>query len=344
GVQSSSGRPGRPGHGLRRAVVPLGGGGRRRSVPRLPRGDVPAAGANRGVARAGGLQERLRRGAGLHPHPLPRLLPAGLRRVGAHRGPRQRAEGEAQHDAPQRSAGPHRPHPCRGPPRLQGHGVVRRHHRARHPRIPLPGRRAPLRRHPRPARLLLPRVAGTSQTAAGALPQCGQAHRVLRQTWPRRGRPGVPLRCAHLRRRPLPGLRDRFKNGFDTNPAIDHAFATTLKKNCDKDFPRGTVEQNLDRRTPDIFDNKYYFDLIAKQGLFKSDQGLIDHPATKSKATHFSLNQGAFFDQFAKSMAKMVKMDLLTGNKGEIRANCKVRGKPPRIQTAVDDEGIAADM
>ncbi|XBI60550.1 hypothetical protein VPH35_041466 [Triticum aestivum] len=135
-----------------------------------------------------------------------------------------------------------------------------------------------------------------------------------------------------------------FGNGFDTNPAIDHAFATTLKKNCDKDFPRGTVEQNLDRRTPDIFDNKYYFDLIAKQGLFKSDQGLIDHPATKSKATHFSLNQGAFFDQFAKSMAKMVKMDLLTGNKGEIRANCKVRGKPPRIQTAVDDEGIAADM
>ncbi|KAF7012574.1 hypothetical protein CFC21_026751 [Triticum aestivum] len=143
-----------------------------------------------------------------------------------------------------------------------------------------------------------------------------------------------------------PAFHDRFKDGFDTNPAIDRRFATMLRNKCAKDTPEGTLKQNLDVRTPDVFDNKYYFDLIARQGLFKSDQGLMNHTATQRMATRFSLNQDAFFQQFSKSMAKMVNMDLLTGDKGEIRARCAVRGTPPRIESAVtnDDEGIAADM
>ncbi|VAH39326.1 unnamed protein product [Triticum turgidum subsp. durum] len=143
-----------------------------------------------------------------------------------------------------------------------------------------------------------------------------------------------------------PAFDDRFKNGFDTNPAIDPKFATGLRNKCAKDTPEGTLKQNLDVRTPDVFDNKYYFDLIARQGLFKSDQGLFDHPTTKRMATRFSLNQDAFFEQFARSMAKMVNMDLLTGDRGEIRARCAVRGTPPRIQAAAagDDEGISADI
>ncbi|VAH54867.1 unnamed protein product [Triticum turgidum subsp. durum] len=141
-------------------------------------------------------------------------------------------------------------------------------------------------------------------------------------------------------------FRDRFKPVFDTSPAIDPKFATELRNKCAKDIPEGTLKQNLDVRTPNIFDNKYYFDLIARQGLFKSDQGLFDHPTTKRMSIRFSLNQDAFFEQFAKSMAKMVNMDLLTGDKGEIRARCAVRGTPPRIEAAAagNDEGIAADM
>jgi len=109
------------------------------------------------------------------------------------------------------------------------------------------------------------------------------------------------------------------------------------------------VNQTLDVRTPNKFDNKYYFDLVARQGLFKSDQGLIEHATTNRTAVRFALNQAAFFDQFAKSIVKMSQMDVLTGTQGEIRLSCAVPNKPASIQTvaaATDDEdqGLAADM
>lgn len=134
----------------------------------------------------------------------------------------------------------------------------------------------------------------------------------------------------------------------NVDDTIDPAFREKLTAKCAKD-PNAT--QVLDVRTPNAFDNKYYFDLIAKQGLFKSDQGLMDHPATKRMATRFSLNQGAFFDQFARSMVKMSQMDVLTGNKGEIRhLNCAVPNAAAAsspgvlvLRTDQQDDGLAAD-
>jgi len=143
-----------------------------------------------------------------------------------------------------------------------------------------------------------------------------------------------------------PSFKDRFDPVNDNNPAIDPKFAETLKAKCAGDNPAGTVTQKMDVRTPDVFDNKYYFDLIAKQGLFKSDQGLVVHPATNRTAIRFALNQGAFFDQFAKSMVKMSQMDVLTGTQGEIRNNCAVPNKPAAgIETAYrEDKDLAAEM
>ncbi|KAL6844298.1 hypothetical protein ACP4OV_025971 [Aristida adscensionis] len=126
---------------------------------------------------------------------------------------------------------------------------------------------------------------------------------------------------------------------------MEPAFRAKLAAKCAADPAGNTVTQALDVRTPDAFDNKYYFDLIARQGLFKSDQGLIADPATKRAATRFSLNQGAFFDQFARSMVKMSQMDVLTGNAGEVRLNCAVRNR--RVSdleaAAAGDEGLTAD-
>jgi hypothetical protein len=51
----------------------------------------------------------------------------------------------------------------------------------------------------------------------------------------------------------------------------------------------------------------------------------------------FSLNEGAFFDQFAKSMVKMNRMDVLTGTQVEIRHK--------KVSSIADeDEGLAAEM
>ncbi|CAM0901532.1 unnamed protein product [Alopecurus aequalis] len=140
-----------------------------------------------------------------------------------------------------------------------------------------------------------------------------------------------------------PAFSDRFTPVTDTNPPIDPKFAATLKSKCANDKPEGTVTQKMDVRTPDVFDNKYYFDLIARQGLFKSDQGLFFDQRTNRTAIRFSLNQGAFFDQFAKSVVKMSQMDVLTGTQGEIRRNCAVPNKRVSIETAAD-HGLSAEM
>jgi len=132
---------------------------------------------------------------------------------------------------------------------------------------------------------------------------------------------------------------------------MDPAFRQRLTAKCASDPSGNVVTQVLDVRTPNAFDNKYYFDLIAKQGLFKSDQGLINHPDTKRAATRFALNQAAFFDQFARSMVKMSQMDILTGSAGEIRRNCSVRNtalgdvssSAHQLETTAGDEGLAAD-
>lgn len=152
----------------------------------------------------------------------------------------------------------------------------------------------------------------------------------------------VALSGAHtVGRAHCASFSDRLPPNVDDT--IDPAFREKLTARCAKD-PNATVTQVLDVRTPDAFDNKYYFDLIAKQGLFKSDQGLINHPATKRMATRFSLNQAAFFDQFARSMVKMSQMEVLTGNNGEIRRNCALRNNALVVlHTAQQDQGLAAD-
>jgi peroxidase len=133
-------------------------------------------------------------------------------------------------------------------------------------------------------------------------------------------------------------------NGDDGTMAP--AFRQTLAAKCAKD---PNAAQVLDVRTPNAFDNKYYFDLIAKQGLFKSDQGLMNDGNTNRTATRYALNQAAFFDQFSRSMVKMSQMDVLTGNAGEVRFNCAVPNarrvdiSSGQLDTAAGDEGLAAD-
>ena len=88
-----------------------------------------------------------------------------------------------------------------------------------------------------------------------------------------------------------------------------------------------------------------WLDKGVSMGLSSIGYFPIDHPATKALATRFFLNQGAFFEQFAKSMTKMTNMDVLIGKQGEIRNDCAVPNKRVSIETAHGDEEChAADM
>lgn len=120
------------------------------------------------------------------------------------------------------------------------------------------------------------------------------------------------------------------------DPTLDQTFAKNLKSICPENAPTdGTT--NLDIRTPNVFDNKYYVDLMNRQGLFTSDQDLYTDKKTRGIVTSFAVNQTLFFEKFVNAMIKMGQLTVLTGNNGEIRANCSVRNSDNLLLSSVVD-------
>ncbi|KAH9626050.1 hypothetical protein KSS87_000370 [Heliosperma pusillum] len=104
------------------------------------------------------------------------------------------------------------------------------------------------------------------------------------------------------------------------DPTLDQTLYNNLKLTCPAANTTNTT--NLDIRTPNFFDNKYYVNLMNRQTLFTSDQTLYTDSRTKPIVTSFALNQTLFFEKFVDAMLKMGQLSVLTGTQGEIRANC----------------------
>ncbi|MCA0772519.1 hypothetical protein KQW18_22680, partial [Vibrio vulnificus] len=96
-----------------------------------------------------------------------------------------------------------------------------------------------------------------------------------------------------------------------------------LKLTCPEADTDNTT--NLDIRTPNKFDNKYYVNLVNRQGLFTSDQDLYMDERTREIVTSFANNKNLFYEKFVLSMIKMGQLSVLMGTQGEIRSNCSVR-------------------
>ncbi|KAK1670442.1 hypothetical protein QYE76_058601 [Lolium multiflorum] len=141
-----------------------------------------------------------------------------------------------------------------------------------------------------------------------------------RQDQPRRQRPrgahtlGI-AHCASLQERLFP----------QNDVTLNKWFASQLRLTCPALNTDNTT--NNDIRTPNVFDNKYYLDLLNRQGLFTSDQDLHTDARTKPAVTRFALDQPAFFDQFVFSVVKMGQINVLTGNQGQIRNDCSAPNK-----------------
>ena len=107
------------------------------------------------------------------------------------------------------------------------------------------------------------------------------------------------------------------------DPTLNATFAGHLLRTCPA---KGTDRRRvLDVRTPDAFDNKYYVNLVNREGLFTSDQDLFTNPGTRPLVEKFARSQKDFFDQFAFSVVKMGQIKVLTGAQGQIRRNCSAR-------------------
>lgn len=125
---------------------------------------------------------------------------------------------------------------------------------------------------------------------------------------------------------------------------MDQTFANNLKITCPTTNSTNTT--NLDIRSPNVFDNKYYVDLMNRQGLFTSDQDLYTDSRTRSIVTSFAVNQSLFYEKFINGMLKMGMLSVLTGTQGEIRGNCSARNPSSTfLSTVVEmEEGLETLM
>ncbi|XP_008776455.1 peroxidase 70-like [Phoenix dactylifera] len=114
-------------------------------------------------------------------------------------------------------------------------------------------------------------------------------------------------------------FRDRLYN--ETN--IDRGFASILRNYC----PTSGGDDNLASldATPARFDTAYFNGLLHGRGLLHSDQQLFKRGQGVSDGlvSFYSANPYAFWADFAVSMLKMGNISPLTGNRGEIRMNCR---------------------
>ncbi|XP_071693097.1 peroxidase 12-like [Rutidosis leptorrhynchoides] len=120
---------------------------------------------------------------------------------------------------------------------------------------------------------------------------------------------------------------------------LDQTFAKNLKGVCPT--ANTTATTTLDIRSPNVFDNKYFVDLMNKQGLLTSDQDLYTDKRTRDIVKSFAVNQTLFFEKFVDVMVKMGQMDVLTGTQGEVRNKCNLRNSNDLlISTVVNDDNM----
>ncbi|KAJ6881131.1 hypothetical protein NC651_027855 [Populus alba x Populus x berolinensis] len=115
-----------------------------------------------------------------------------------------------------------------------------------------------------------------------------------------------------------------FSGTNSQDPSLDSNYAASLRKSCPQDSTDPNLEVPMDSRTPTIIDVNYYKDILANRGLFSSDQILLTNPATASEVKSNARSPSGWKKKFAAAMVKMGQIEVLTGNKGEIRANCRV--------------------
>ncbi|TVU07813.1 hypothetical protein EJB05_41182 [Eragrostis curvula] len=104
---------------------------------------------------------------------------------------------------------------------------------------------------------------------------------------------------------------------------IDATFAAQRQQTC----PRSGGNANLapiDVQTPAGFDTAYFQNLMARRGLFHSDQELFNGGSQDALVQQYSANAALFNNDFVAAMIKMGNINPLTGAAGQIRRNCRV--------------------
>lgn len=110
------------------------------------------------------------------------------------------------------------------------------------------------------------------------------------------------------------------------DPNLDPHYAQLLRIVCPKvlqEIFNQTLVVGMNQ-SPFYMDSSYYGNLFKHAGLFVSDQSLLDSQTTATQAASYAANDLSWKVDFAQAMIKLSQVQVLTGNQGEIRANCRV--------------------
>ncbi|XP_057806106.1 peroxidase 40 [Salvia miltiorrhiza] len=100
---------------------------------------------------------------------------------------------------------------------------------------------------------------------------------------------------------------------------VNLEFLQSLQQLC----AANTTLADLDHATPTAFDNRYFVNILAGEGLLASDQALVGGVDDQARGVVESYARDArvFFQDFATSMLAMGALQ--NGGAGEIRRNCR---------------------
>uniref|UniRef100_A0A1J3CWZ3 Peroxidase n=1 Tax=Noccaea caerulescens TaxID=107243 RepID=A0A1J3CWZ3_NOCCA len=106
------------------------------------------------------------------------------------------------------------------------------------------------------------------------------------------------------------------------DPTLDPAYAQQLIAACPQVGADPGIALDIDLTTPRVFDNVYFQNLVARKGLFTSDQVLFNDFRSQATVVRFANNAGDFNSAFISAMRKLGRVGVKVGKQGEIRRDC----------------------
>ncbi|KAK4423866.1 Peroxidase 39 [Sesamum alatum] len=70
-------------------------------------------------------------------------------------------------------------------------------------------------------------------------------------------------------------------------------------------------------------DSRFYKELLKKRALIESDNNLAKEPHAQEYMRKFAVDQQGWIEKFTTAIIKMGEIEVLTGNQGEIRKQCR---------------------
>ncbi|OVA12708.1 Plant peroxidase [Macleaya cordata] len=120
-----------------------------------------------------------------------------------------------------------------------------------------------------------------------------------------------------------------FRNSGKPDGTMEPSLAKNLKKLCPRQLKIDS-QVNLDQtfNSSLVVDNGFYKQVKMRRGILEIDQGLGLDPLTSSIVWSLAADKSNFQARFGAAMIKLGAVEVLTGNKGEIRKTCGAVNPP----------------